>query len=157
MQVVPKGVTGDCRKMADERSSSAMPNSTVSPGGMAENLIVRLVAIPPSFTGPSDFLSVVGPIQYRVPYVEAEDAPRASCFLTLSPAVPDQNLPAVAVNPTASFALRFSEPVDPGLFDPFESVRLLRTLPQGQVQRLGQPLAHHREDPLALVVIYPQG
>jgi len=96
-------------------------------GVTALNVLVRLVALPPNYTGPSQF--VPGPAEYRVEYNPAEDSSRAACFVRISPGVPDANFPTTAVDPRASFAVRFNEAMDPDQLEPYETMRILRTPP----------------------------
>ena len=99
--------------------------TSVSAGGLAQDVLVRLVASPPGFD-PVLFETIQGPIQYLVPFIPAEDASRSQCFVTVSPAAPNVNAPVSNVAPGAIFRFRFSEAIDPNLFEPYESFRLLR-------------------------------
>ncbi|MEM1451956.1 MAG: Ig-like domain-containing protein [Planctomycetota bacterium] len=96
-------------------------------GVLANEVLVSIVAVPPGFTGPSDF--VPGPGEFRFPYVAAEDDGRQACFLRLSPAVPDSNFPTLNVPPSATFSVAFNEPMDPDQLEPYEAIRLLRIPP----------------------------
>ncbi|MDG1984234.1 MAG: hypothetical protein P8M11_06695 [Planctomycetota bacterium] len=102
--------------------------ASVSQGGVAQQVEVRLVAYPQAFD-PAQFATIQGPVQYVVPFVPAEDANRSRCFVTVSPAAPDPNNPTSGVLPGATYRFRFSEAIDPNLFEPYESFRLLRTEP----------------------------
>lgn len=105
--------------------AEVLNQTSVSAGGLAQDVLVRLVASPPGFD-PVLFETIQGPIQYLVPFIPAEDASRSQCFVTVSPAAPNVNAPVSNVAPGAIFRFRFSEAIDPNLFEPYESFRLLR-------------------------------
>ncbi|MEM9382719.1 MAG: Ig-like domain-containing protein [Planctomycetota bacterium] len=96
-------------------------------GVLADRVLVTIVAVPPGFTGPSDF--VPGPGEYRFPYVFTEDMGREACFIRLSPGVPDSNFPTLNVPPSSTFSVAFNEPMDPDQLEPYEAIRLLREPP----------------------------
>lgn len=108
--------------------AEVLNSTSVSPTGLAQNVLVRLVAFPPGFD-PAQFTTILGPVQYVVPFIPAEDSSRSQCFISVSPAAPDANAPISNVAPGATFRFRFSEAIDPNLFEPYESFRLLRNQP----------------------------
>ncbi len=108
--------------------AEVLNSTSVSPGGLAQNVLVRLLAFPPAFD-PAQFTTILGPVQYVVPFIPAEDSSRSQCFISVSPAPPDANAPVSNVAPGATFRFRFSEAIDPNLFEPYESFRLLRNVP----------------------------
>lgn len=118
--------------------AEVLNNTSVSSGGLAQNVQVRLIAFPPALE-PSQFETILGPIQYIVPFIPAEDGSRSECFVSVSPAAPDPNSPVTNVAPGATFRFRFSEAIDPNLFEPYESFRLLRADPNDPLAQTPTP------------------
>ncbi|MEM9802071.1 MAG: Ig-like domain-containing protein [Planctomycetota bacterium] len=116
------------RLQLEEVFAEVLSNGTAI-NGVAMDITVRLVAFPPDYNPGQFAISGAGPAQYLVEYLAAEDLDQAPCFVSLSPPVTDSAFPDQGVSPLSSFSVTFNEPIDPGLFEPYESLRLLREPP----------------------------
>lgn len=110
---------------------------SVDPSGIVKDVFVRLLLHPYSNSG-EWANAAVGSGQFLAAYDPATDAGREACFVRVFPdatGFPDN--PVTGISTDATFALRFSEPMDPASLTAFDSVTLTRA-----------PVPDKDEDPL---------
>ena len=101
----------------------------VDGNGRANNIPVRLEVFPASWQGNPGLFVANGaaPAQYLVPFNREEDSSRLECFVEVSPAaLGGANAPTTGVLPTATFTVRFNEPIDPASLSIFDSLAVTR-------------------------------
>lgn len=104
--------------------------NTASAQGIVNNLRVRLVVVPEDFDGSAQYIaSGQGPIAYRTAYDPLEDAAKAACFIEANPTPPDPANPTANISTATEFTVRFNEAIDPGAFEAYEGIALLRKDP----------------------------
>ncbi len=125
-------------------SSDTSSGSFEPLNGVASNVRVRvLTPVPAQFQadpGAAFAGNGAGAAQYTVCYddnVQADggDRQRPECFINVTPnSAQFPASPNVAIFPEATFSIRFSEPMNAEVLEPYESIRLTRHRPEPEEQ-----------------------
>ncbi|MEM8712554.1 MAG: hypothetical protein AAGG01_16490, partial [Planctomycetota bacterium] len=123
--------------LRDDPNSGNLESGTFNPAtGVANNVKVRVLRpVPMQFDadpGAAFEGNGQGDAQYSVAYDPAlpgdgGDRARPECFVTVTPTSAQfPSNPNVDIDPEAVFSVRFSEPINPALMEPYEAVRMTR-------------------------------
>ncbi|MCP5020861.1 MAG: hypothetical protein GY930_03705 [bacterium] len=117
------------------------PASGPNASGVVADVVVRVLSYPPVWDDPGNAIVGVGnwvnegtgPVQFLSAYDPAADVGLETCFIEtfpLSLGFPEN--PAVRISNTATWGLRFNEPMDPIHFSAYDGMRLTRVNPDVQ-------------------------
>jgi len=94
--------------------------------GLVQNMRVRLLAFPPGFASPADWIATaVGSATFVSPFDPVADTGKQACFVRVTPA--PAMAPATGISTDSRFGVQFGEPMDRESFSAFDSMVLSRT------------------------------